>query len=52
MKEDEEHDVVVVVVPFGLVFVSLIFLVIVTVGRSGLFNLALAFNLCSREILL
>ena len=51
MKEDEEHDVV-VVVPFGLVFVSLIFLVIVTVGRSGLFNLALAFNLCSRDILL
>ena len=45
--------VVVVVVPFGLVWVSLIFLVTVTVGqRSGLLILVLAFNLCSSEILL
>jgi len=44
---------VVVVVPFGLVWVSLIFLVTVTVGqRSGLLILVLAFNLCSSEILL
>ena len=44
---------VVVVVPFGLVCVSLIFLVTVTVGqRSGLLILVLAFNLCSSEILL
>ena len=44
---------VVVVVPFGLVWVSLIFLVTVTVGqRSGLLILVLAFNLCSNEILL
>jgi len=44
---------VVVVVPFGLVWVSLIFLVTVTVGqRSGLLILDLAFNLCSSEILL
>jgi len=43
----------VVVVPFGLVWVSLIFLVTVTVGqRSGLLILVLAFNLCSSEILL
>ena len=52
MNEDV-LDVVVVVVPFGHVFVSLIFLVTVTVGqRSGLLILALAFNLCSSEILL
>ena len=52
MNEDV-LDVVVVVVPFGLVWVSLIFLVTVTVGqRSGLLILVLAFNLCSSEILL
>lgn len=53
MNEDVLDVVVVVVVPFGLVWVSLIFLVTVTVGqRSGLLILVLAFNLCSREILL
>jgi len=44
-----EH--VVVVVPFGVVFVSLIFLVTVTC-LSGLLILVLAFNLCSKDILL
>lgn len=53
MNEDVLDVVVVVVVPFGLVWVSLIFLVTVTVGqRSGLLILVLAFNLCSSEILL
>ena len=53
MNEDVLDVVVVVVVPFGLVWVSLIFLVTVTVGqRSGLLILDLAFNLCSSEILL
>jgi len=54
MNEDVlDVVVVVVVVPFGLVWVSLIFLVTVTVGqRSGLLILVLAFNLCSSEILL